>query len=403
MVGIFDAIQRGADGLANRVNTASQSPAFGLGVGLLAGSPQQGFQNAAALNESRAFQEAQQRALQAKQAAAQQAAAQQAEENRRAEERLSLERQKFERGAQPSSVREAIFAAGGDEEAARALLKKKGQGSSQTPAAIQEALFVTGGDPAKAAEFLRNRRLNEDAGISFTTPDGSVIQIGGSGGSEAVPTGPGGQGAPSIRPTNTQEPFDFDVIEKATGPKDAALRILERTPVFGPILGEVAPGAGTDQRRARLVMEDINNDLRRAFAVNSSRISNFDLKLAEKLLPAASGVFSSEQAAVSDMVQLRDLIEKDLAQNIEAIQTPFLSPKARSEIQEGINSLSSASAKIGAVLDARAIALEAKGRGGNRPAPEAQLPEGISEEDVEFTMQKHGLSRDEVLRRIGGQ
>lgn len=33
-------------------------------------------------------------------------------------------------------------------------------------------------------------------------------------------------------------------------------------------------------------------------------------------------------------------------------------------------------------------------------APATALPEGVTEEDIEFTMQKHGLSREEVLRRI---
>jgi NACalpha-BTF3-like transcription factor len=31
------------------------------------------------------------------------------------------------------------------------------------------------------------------------------------------------------------------------------------------------------------------------------------------------------------------------------------------------------------------------------------LPEGVTEEDINFTMQKHGLSREEVLQRLGGQ
>ena len=38
---------------------------------------------------------------------------------------------------------------------------------------------------------------------------------------------------------------------------------------------------------------------------------------------------------------------------------------------------------------------------GNRPEMEAALPEGVTEEDIEFTMEKHGLSRAEVLERLG--
>lgn len=395
MASIFPQAQQALGGLFNRVNQASSTPAFGLGMGLLSGNPQAGFQNAARASQMQQNKAAQERALKQRQAAAQQSAEQRAIENRRAEERLKLARERLN---QPTAAfRSAMEATGGDESAARALLRQKvsGGGSSSLPSAIQEALFVSGGDPKKAAEFLRNRRMQQDQGISFTTPDGSTVTIGGDAPAPSV-SGTGGagtgnaQGAPSIQPDTQQEPFDFDVIEKATGPTDAALRILERTPVFGPLLGELGgEGQGTDQRRARLVMEDINNDVRRAFAINSSRISNFDLKLAEKLLPAASGVFTSEQGAVADMAQLKELIDQDITQNIAAIQTPFLRPQEQSEIQSLINSLSSASNKIGAVLDSRAIALEAKGRGQTNES-ESQTsdagarPEGVAPEDWEF-------------------
>jgi hypothetical protein len=39
---------------------------------------------------------------------------------------------------------------------------------------------------------------------------------------------------------------------------------------------------------------------------------------------------------------------------------------------------------------------------GGAPAA-TMLPEGVTEEDINFTMQKHGLSREEVLQRLGGQ
>lgn len=40
---------------------------------------------------------------------------------------------------------------------------------------------------------------------------------------------------------------------------------------------------------------------------------------------------------------------------------------------------------------------------GAAPGSAQSLPEGVTEEDVEFTMRKYGVTRDEVLRRIGGQ
>lgn len=35
--------------------------------------------------------------------------------------------------------------------------------------------------------------------------------------------------------------------------------------------------------------------------------------------------------------------------------------------------------------------------------PEETLPEGVTEEDIQFTMQKHGISREEVISRLRGQ
>jgi hypothetical protein len=32
-----------------------------------------------------------------------------------------------------------------------------------------------------------------------------------------------------------------------------------------------------------------------------------------------------------------------------------------------------------------------------------KLPEGVSEDDIRYTMEKYGLSREEVLRRLGDQ
>lgn len=45
----------GIGGLFDRIEQATQSPLFGLGVGLLSGSPQQGFQNARSLSRDKRF------------------------------------------------------------------------------------------------------------------------------------------------------------------------------------------------------------------------------------------------------------------------------------------------------------------------------------------------------------
>jgi len=158
---------------------------------------------------------------------------------------------------------------------------------------------------------------------------------------------------PVRRPGNTARVPDFDPIEQATGPADTILRVAQRIPILAPLIGE----AGSEQRQSRLIVENINNDLRRAFAVNGSRISNFDLGLAEKLLPASLGVFSSEQASVADLTQLKSLIDQDVDQQLEASRTQDLTKADRSDVQQGINHLSNASNKIGAILTARQLAV----------------------------------------------
>ena len=116
---IFPQAQRAVGGIFDRINRAAGTPAFGLGIGLLSGSPQAGFQNAALAAQMQQEQQryAQQQAMAQQQAAAQ--AQQQGVENQFRERSLGLQ----EQGLTPSAVREAIFATGGDEVAARKFVE----------------------------------------------------------------------------------------------------------------------------------------------------------------------------------------------------------------------------------------------------------------------------------------
>lgn len=200
------------------------------------------------------------------------------------------------------------------------------------PGIVQKAQFLHPDDPEAQRAFVKQASLK--SGVT-------------------VNVGQDGTTAPVRRPEPTVSTPEFDVIQKATGPVDTFLRVAQRLPLIAPVLGE----AGTEQRQSRLIVESVNNDLRRAFAINSSRISNFDLNLAQKLLPASLGVFTSEQGAVSDLVQLQKLIDEDIAQNLEASRSQFLTDSDRSEAQQIVNALSSASDRIGGILTARQLAV----------------------------------------------
>ncbi len=190
---------------------------------------------------------------------------------------------------------------------------------------------------------------------------------------------------PLRRPGNTAEPLGFDAIQEASGPLDTISRVARRIPLLAPIMGE----AGSDERKARLVMENINNDLRKAFAVNGSRISNFDLQLAERMLPATLGVFTSEQASVSDLVELQGLIDQEINQQLEGSKTLELTKADRSDMQQGINSLASASDRIGAILTARQLSVTKINGTSVGDLDRQQLqalaanPEGLSDEQLQ--------------------
>jgi len=299
--GIFAQPQprSGIGGILDRINQASATPAFGLGIGLLSGSPQQGFanaQNARAMQNNELRQAMAQRALQQK---AQAAAAQRSFSNNLA---------------------------------TRADLRAEDK-VNKGPSAVEIGRFVHPDDP-KAARLLAEK-IALKSGVTINTGDRTT----------PFP--------PAVRPNRTAQPPSFDAIDRAAGPVDFLARVSQRNPILAPFMGET----GTDQRKSRLIFKSIENDIRSSFVINPGRVSNFDLELAGKLLPASLGVFTSEQSSVADLTQLLTLLEADIAQNLEASKSPLLTLKARSDIQIVVNSLANASDKIDGLLTARMMAV----------------------------------------------
>ncbi len=103
----------------------------------------------------------------------------------------------------------------------------------------------------------------------------------------------------------------FDAVDKGTGVFDPALGAAERIPLIAALTGSKR---GEEQRRARTIFNELENDVILAFdPKGEGRPSDFSLKLAKRIAPAR-GFFTSEQAAISDLVQMRDLARNNLQQ-----------------------------------------------------------------------------------------
>jgi hypothetical protein len=140
----FQNLQRGVGGILDRINAASQTPAFGLGIGFLQGDPQAGLRNAAFALQAQIEQQRYREDQAARQQAAQAQAQQQAAENQFRERALALQEQALD----PASVREAAFVHPDDLSAQRRFVSS-----------------------------MRDKRASN--GVTYTMPDGTVLQVGG--------------------------------------------------------------------------------------------------------------------------------------------------------------------------------------------------------------------------------
>lgn len=99
----------------------------------------------------------------------------------------------------------------------------------------------------------------------------------------------------------------------------------------------------------------------------------------------------SEQQGAIDVVNQANLTDEERI----AATKQFIEFALSGAGPSGISYLKNNRQDIQGILDSFNVQLDEGG--------EASLPEGVTEEDIRFTMQKHGLSREEVLQRIGGQ
>lgn len=106
-MGIFQKAGGAVGGLIGRINQASATPAFGLGIGFLQGNPQAGFANALAAQQ-----------FQAQQRLSADQIRQNDLENKLRERGLSIQ----EAALTPADFREALLITGGDEKAAQQFL-----------------------------------------------------------------------------------------------------------------------------------------------------------------------------------------------------------------------------------------------------------------------------------------
>lgn len=275
---IFPKVQKAAGGLLDRINQASQEPTFGLGIGFLQGSPQQGFQNANMLHQ----QERQRSAMES--AAKVKALEAQARERQRAFEQM----------------------------ARMAQLKISQQNAN------------TGTDRLAFDKSLHNALFGP------------------------APTDSPSEGNPVVPP--------MDVIDGATGPIDGAKAILHSIPAFAGLF----PGVGADQAAAQKALEGLKNDLRSAFAVNTGRLSNYQLQLTDKLVPKG-GFFKSEESLVTTLGEVRRQLDHDMEVAFENTRNPGLSKSDRSKAHIALSRMQSVAERIDGIHAAHNEATRLKG------------------------------------------
>lgn len=149
----------------------------------------------------------------------------------------------------------------------------------------------------------------------------------------------------------TDRGLPLDVIEEAVGPLDRTVAVASRIPVLGQMMGDV----GADERKAKIAWESLANHLRKTASVNDGRVSNFDLQLVERVLPAG-GAFSTESASVADLQALRQEFTRAASAAEEVVNDPNRYTSTKKEYDKALPELQRAVDVMDGMLQARQIA-----------------------------------------------
>ncbi len=121
-----------------------------------------------------------------------------------------------------------------------------------------------------------------------------------------------------------------------------------------------------------------------------------------RLFGEVGNLSESEQQGAIDVVDQADITDEERI----ASTRQFIEYALAGASEEGINFISERE-DIGGVLDAFGVNLDQEfdmiGNDNVSSSVDIQSGGDFTEEDIIFTMQKHGLSREEVLKRIGAQ
>tara|TARA_R110001599_G_scaffold98801_2_gene253765 strand:- start:1201 stop:2523 length:1323 start_codon:yes stop_codon:yes gene_type:complete len=123
---------------------------------------------------------------------------------------------------------------------------------------------------------------------------------------------------------------DIDIIEEGTGPFDFLASIMERVPFLSELVD------GTDERKAAMVLSTLSKDFQRAFA-NNPRFAIGEMQQIIDTINPATGAISTGSALISDLLAVRGVVGKRVADAKKTSSDPNLQKKIREDDQSIVN------------------------------------------------------------------
>ena len=122
----------------------------------------------------------------------------------------------------------------------------------------------------------------------------------------------------------------IDIIEEGTGPFDFLASIMERVPFLSELVD------GTDERKAAMVLSTLSKDFQRAFA-NNPRFAIGEMQQIIDTINPATGAISTGSALTSDLLAVRGVMGKRVADAKKTSSDPNLQKKLREDDQSIVN------------------------------------------------------------------
>lgn len=179
----------------------------------------------------------------------------------------------------------------------------------------------------------------------------------------------------------------YEIAPLATGIGTSVRELSSST--AGQLPGAVGEAMTAEETSSAVSRFDLfRRNIIQSLALNP-RFPIAEQRTLENLVP--HGTFTSGEQLRTRLTELDRYLtglERHLAGQIDNPSTPV---DKRNDYSSQLSAIRQARSQIGAP------------QGGGASGNGAALPEGVTEEDLQFTMEKHGLSREEVLERLNAR